>query len=198
MKTPTVGSTPGMELFTPKPRIEKFAVPLNVPTSSMATFGIHTERSIRSRTFKASTCSLENAEIEMGTCCRGSSRFRAVTTTSSSKADVIPTDSASSFSCAKTGRTHQVDRPISTTLTVLLYTDIKSLIFYAFNFACTVAQRKVIFSLVSILNGNNPYIWIGCPISLTSPSHLPPLREVNSLQRLMILRIQRREEKDHE
>ena len=38
-KIPTVGSIDGIDEFIPNPRIEKFATPLVVPTSSRATFG---------------------------------------------------------------------------------------------------------------------------------------------------------------
>jgi len=67
LKTPTVGSMPGMDELMPMPRIEKLATPRDVPMSSKETFGIDVVRLWRSRTFKASSCLSPYAVTESGT-----------------------------------------------------------------------------------------------------------------------------------
>ena len=88
--TPTVGSTDGMELFIPSPRIEKLAIPPTVPMSSSATLGIVTARLSRSLTLRASISSELKCVTESGTFWIGSSRFRAVTVIFSSKTLLTP------------------------------------------------------------------------------------------------------------
>ncbi len=88
----------------PSPRMEKLATPLKVPISSKATLGMLTARSVKPRIFRASIWPAPSAVTESGASSSVSSRFRAVTTTSSSKeAMTLPRwDSCASAACRAT------------------------------------------------------------------------------------------------
>ena len=79
----------------PMPRIEKFAVPREVPISSKPTLGMPMVRSPRERTLAAANCSASKAVIDTGTSWIDCSRFWAVTTTSASSVALSGAEAAS-------------------------------------------------------------------------------------------------------